>query len=434
MDYKETMEKIKKLQEENTIESNQKIIELVNQYLSSLEELGFVSQIKSAKKKISTADLGGIAKDVEKVNKSKAIIKQFKTIREQANVAILEIEYNESDESDKKNRIHLQGKLIKAYKKLESLEENQLKQYEVRHKRVELIQTQKNLMKDYRQTDENVSLPEKVALKVKEIANGIQAFLLKKDVYNILDKNINNAATTEVKTPEKTTGNPKLAQQTLVEVSYEKNSHKARNWIIGLGSAAVLIGFGLTGRKGKLGKNIQKMLGGIKGIDIDAINAKLNRAIPKLSEDLLKLDKIPFSEYSDLSKVKTAEIIELEDKLAQVHILPNNYKQILFGDKTTKKYTQYIVQNPSGENVLVGCFDEKGDLSGISNMDNSLVVCYGKEKLVKVVAWIKKQLSKDNYIMYHSNGEINCYSITEGNIRKSGFYPEILLCMVFCLF
>ena len=230
---------------------------------------------------------------------------------------------------------------------------------------------------------------------------------------SLLDK---NKPVTTIET--KTTVNPEPEEQTPEIIPEQNNSHKARNWSIGLGSAAVLIGLGVAGRKGKFGKGIQKMLGGLKEINIDAINAKLNRTIPELSDNKLKLDKIPFLEFSDLSKVKASEVIEVEDKLAQVHMLPNNYKQILLADKATKKYTQYIVQNPEGKNVLIGCFDDKGDLSGISNMDSSLIVSYGKEKSVRVVAWIRKQISKDEYIMYHSTGEINFHSITEGNIRK----------------
>ena len=242
---------------------------------------------------------------------------------------------------------------------------------------------------------------------------------------SLLDK---NKPVTTIET--KTTVNPEPEEQTPEIIPEQNNSRKVRNWSIGLGSAAVLIGLGVAGRKGKLGKGIQKMLGGLKEqkIDIDAtinaINARLNRTIPELSDNKLKLDKIPFSEFSDLSKVKASEVIEVEDKLGQVYMLPNNYKQILFADKSTKKYTQYLVQDPEGKNVLIGCFDDRGDLSGISNMDSSLVVSYGKEKSVRVVAWIRKLLSKDEYIMYHSTGEINYHSITEGNIRKVIIYTK----------
>ncbi len=41
-----------------------------------------------------------------------------------------------------------------------------------------------------------------------------------------------------------------------------KPDHTVRNWSIGLGAAAVLIGLGVAGRKGKLGEGMQKLLGG----------------------------------------------------------------------------------------------------------------------------------------------------------------------------
>ena len=41
-----------------------------------------------------------------------------------------------------------------------------------------------------------------------------------------------------------------------------KKSHTVRNWSIGLSAAAVLIGLGVAGRKGKLGTGLQKALGG----------------------------------------------------------------------------------------------------------------------------------------------------------------------------
>ena len=108
------------------------------------------------------------------------------------------------------------------------------------------------------------------------------------------------------------------------------------------------------------------MLGGIKKINIDAINARLNRTIPEFSDDILRLDKIPFSEYTDLSKVKTAEVTELPNALAQVHILPNEYKQVLYADKNTKLYKSYIVMDESNKNILVGCLDKDGELTGLS--------------------------------------------------------------------
>ncbi len=51
------------------------------------------------------------------------------------------------------------------------------------------------------------------------------------------------------------------------DVEPEKKSHKVRNWSIGLSAAAILIGLGVAGRKGKLGSTIEKALGGGTGKD-----------------------------------------------------------------------------------------------------------------------------------------------------------------------
>ncbi len=45
---------------------------------------------------------------------------------------------------------------------------------------------------------------------------------------------------------------------------YKKTDNTVRNWSVGLGAAAVLIGLGVAGRKGKLGDGFQKLLGGVK--------------------------------------------------------------------------------------------------------------------------------------------------------------------------
>ncbi len=46
------------------------------------------------------------------------------------------------------------------------------------------------------------------------------------------------------------------------EISTDENNHTVRNWSIGLGAAAVLIGLGVAGRRGHFGEGMQKLLGG----------------------------------------------------------------------------------------------------------------------------------------------------------------------------
>ena len=84
---------------------------------------------------------------------------------------------------------------------------------------------------------------------------------------SLLDKNNNEA----VKTENKVVQQPKLEEKPDEFVStaeeaevQEKPSHKIRNWTIGIGSVAALAGLFFAGRAGKLGKGIQKFLGGVK--------------------------------------------------------------------------------------------------------------------------------------------------------------------------
>ena len=187
MNYDKFKEEIQKLQEENTEESFNKIIELVDKFLEVLNEKGILSQIKENKGKMDIFDLKDLAKDAMDANEVEKIKKELNLIKEHANVAILELKLQ--NEKEKKDIIKLQGKLIKAYKKLESIELDNNGKYEARHKKLEYLQQQKDMMKDYRQTANDISIPKKVALKVKEIANSVKLFLDKKDIIEKL-KNI----------------------------------------------------------------------------------------------------------------------------------------------------------------------------------------------------------------------------------------------------
>ena len=63
-------------------------------------------------------------------------------------------------------------------------------------------------------------------------------------------------ASEEIKAEVKTTNN------TPTETENPESNHKVRNWAIGLSAAAVLIGLGVAGRRGKLGEGMQRLLGG----------------------------------------------------------------------------------------------------------------------------------------------------------------------------
>ena len=180
MNYTKMMEEISELEQENTEEAYNKIIELVDKCLAGLDEKGILSQFKETSKKVTTIDIKGLAKDAKEANDKEELSKQLNLIKEHAKVSILELKVEST--ADKKELIRLQGLLIKAYKKLEGLEVDNNSIYAVRHKRVELLEKQRDTMKDYRRTADNIGIGEKTSLRIREIANTVKAFLEKKDV------------------------------------------------------------------------------------------------------------------------------------------------------------------------------------------------------------------------------------------------------------
>ena len=182
MTYEQLLDKIKELQEVNTEESNQEIIDVIDKYLASMPKESLLSGVKAIKDKLTLTGVFGISEDVKERVENQKTAYMLEGIKAHAKVNILEIQYEKLSPNDKKERIHLQGKLINAYKDLEKKELDQKQKYAARHKRIELLEAQKMTMQDYRQTADNVSLPEKVSLRIKEINNTLKAFLAKKDV------------------------------------------------------------------------------------------------------------------------------------------------------------------------------------------------------------------------------------------------------------
>lgn len=107
---------------------------------------------------------------------------KYKKIKNQAEIKLLEIEISKLDETDKKNNIHLTGKLIKLYKKQMSLEATEQAKLAARYKVLELQKRQKELTKDYKNSNKELPISEKVALTVQDIANTIKVFVNEKDL------------------------------------------------------------------------------------------------------------------------------------------------------------------------------------------------------------------------------------------------------------
>lgn len=118
---------------------------------------------------------------IELVNQSTEQDK-YKKIKNQAEIKLLEIEISKLDETDKKNIIHLTGKLIKLYKKQMSLEATEQAKLSARYKVLELQKRQKELTREYKNSNKDLPISEKVALTVQDIANTIKVFVNEKDL------------------------------------------------------------------------------------------------------------------------------------------------------------------------------------------------------------------------------------------------------------
>ena len=143
---------------------------------------------------------------------------------------------------------------------------------------------------------------------------------------SLLDKKNLSSVKEESKviTPPKTEEKPDefVSSKEEQEVQ-EKPNHKVRNWAIGITSAVTLAGFVLVGRTGKLGKGIQKFLGGaekevnhatghsnphIKTEKEPTISKMEDTPIPKAEEPhSSKVDDIQTPEKTEPSELKPEE-------------------------------------------------------------------------------------------------------------------------------
>ncbi len=145
------VEEIKKLTEIGDLESHKKIVELVDKEI-------------------------GIFKD----NSAKKTLYEY--LKKKSEIRIVEFELEALPETDHKNRIHLTGRIIKLYKKLVSASPNDKEKMAARYKIIELQEQQRELTKDYKRSNQDIKISEKLALTIKDISNAIDIFMNKKDV------------------------------------------------------------------------------------------------------------------------------------------------------------------------------------------------------------------------------------------------------------
>ncbi len=138
-------------------------------------------------------------------------------------------------------------------------------------------------------------------------------------------------------------------------------NNQVRNWSIGLGSAAVLIGLGVLGRRGRLGEGIQKFLGGVKKKTpevIEAVEPKVN----EIASDMHCLDmvvpeiEVPVkAEVPDVrylvNEFNYMDVSGFKDNYGKV-TLPNGNVREIFLTVDGKRVAHVLDTNSNGECVL----------------------------------------------------------------------------------
>lgn len=165
------------------------------------------------------------------------------------------------------------------------------------------------------------------------------------------------------------------------EPKMQSKDNKVRNLSIGLGSAAILLSLGVLGRSGKLGKGMQKFLGGVKKTvpevietaetkadeivqeilpapkkpvvqeviaDAAKINAGLDRTIPKL-ECPVKTEIPDIKPLAD--EFRFMDVSGIEDNYSKI-TLPNGNIREIFLTSDGKRVARAFDKNANGERVL----------------------------------------------------------------------------------
>lgn len=201
-----------------------------------------------------------------------------------------------------------------------------------------------------------------------------------------------------------------------------KKSNKVRNWSIGMGSAAVLIGLGVLGHNGKLGKTMQKICGGKeKSLDeiADELVAELDRRAGSTVDDIAEAAertaagqavKKGFPEIAKTAKDVTPEYIarvnasidrtlpNLDDIPAKIEIPELNpvlKKELESIDASVVEKQGYIFKLPNGNERRINLLN--GKVSSVFDYNSN-----GEEIL---------------YAHYNIDGLLDC--VEQGNIEHS---------------
>lgn len=158
MNNEELTKELLELKKQNTVESWTKAIELIKerQLLDNTKE-----DKKALKKLLSSAELAKIKSEIASLG-----------------------------ENSNKEELNLRGKLISLYKKIEKQASTNEEKNKIKYEIIEELKKHRAIIKKMREDkDTKISIPERIALKVKDISDAISIFMREKDVLTKL-KNI----------------------------------------------------------------------------------------------------------------------------------------------------------------------------------------------------------------------------------------------------
>lgn len=151
MTEEELKKKIEDLEQSNTIDSYDKIIELIDEYLEGINNI-----------------------EEKNILENKKIVVNIKIIK-------LKLEHLAPD--NYKEEVNLRGKIIELYKQLERQIKGQKSKFKIRHEIIEELKKHKETINKYKKNnDTKISISSKVGFNILEISKSIEIFMKEKDV------------------------------------------------------------------------------------------------------------------------------------------------------------------------------------------------------------------------------------------------------------
>ena len=129
---------------------------------------GFNEKIEAVLKDSSIDSCNAFLEEVQALmekTEDEAALAQLEFLEKRLNIHLLEIERDALAEDKFKEKIHLNGKIARAYKKASNDAPNHPDRLKMRHEHLECLKMQKELLHSYRTNPgQKISIPEKLAL------------------------------------------------------------------------------------------------------------------------------------------------------------------------------------------------------------------------------------------------------------------------------